>query len=112
MNLANKKYQVEKVSGRVITIERWRKNHSRLFIDSRKFGTMIVKAILPDADIEGLIINDEVQLSGKIRIRKRNISDGEIVRDVLVMEPVLEHIIRTKKAAEWPPIRTINIERI
>ena len=97
---------MEKISGRVIAIEREKKDRNRLYINSRKFGTMIVKATLPDADVEGLRMNDEVQLSGKLKIRKQCYDDGAIVRDILVMKPVLQHLIRTKKIAEWNPSQT------
>ena len=99
--MKNASNAIEKVSGRVIAIERKRKNYNVLFIDSRIYGKMLVKAVLPDADVADLRMNDEVLLSGKLRIRKRCFDDGTVVRNVLVMKPTVQHIIRTKKVAEW-----------
>ncbi len=88
--------RAEKVSGRVLAIARKKKDHNELLIGSHKFGTMIVKAVLRDEDVDGITSNDEVQLSGKMRLRKRIAPDGTIVRDVLVMNPILERIITIK----------------
>ena len=87
----------ERVSDRVLAIERKKKDRNRVFIGSRKFGTMIVKVVLPDESVEGILMNDEVQLSGQLRLRKRITGDGTTVRDVLVMNPVVEHIVRLNK---------------
>ena len=93
--------KMETVSGRVLAIESAKKNMKKLFIGSHKFGTMVVKATLPDSVVDGMHRNDEVQLSGKLRLRKWTAPDGAIVRDVLVMEPTLERVIRLKKIAEY-----------
>ncbi len=87
----------EKVSGRVLSIERKKKDRNRVFIGSHKFGTMIVKAVLPDEEVKDILTNDEIQLSGQLRLRKRIADDGTTVRDVLVMKPVVEHIVRLNK---------------
>ncbi len=86
----------EKVSGRVLAIYR-KKDHSDLFIGSHKFGTMIVKARLRDELADNIAMNDEVQLSGKLRLRKRIAPDGAVVRDVLVLNPELEHIFKSRQ---------------
>ena len=93
----NKEIKMEKVSGRVLAVEPAKKNKKKLFIGSHKFGTMVVKATLPDSVVEGIQRNDEVQLSGKLKLRKWITTDGTIVRDVLVMEPELERVIRLKQ---------------
>lgn len=90
-----KEDKIETVSGRVLWIDRKKKDRNKLFIGSQKFGTMIVKATLSDKDADGIKLNDEIQLSGKMRLRKWIASDDEVVRDVLVMTPVVQHIFRT-----------------
>ena len=92
---------METVSGRVLGIERKKKDQNKLLIASHKFGTMLVNATLSDKDVEGIQRNDEVQLSGKLRLRKWTSPDGYINRDVLVIKPVLERIIRLKTIAEY-----------
>lgn len=87
----------ERISGRVLAVEREKKDRNRVYIGSRKFGTMILKAVLPDEEVKDVLMNDEIQLSGQLRLRKRIANDGTTVRDVLVMKPVVEHIVRLNK---------------
>lgn len=92
---------METVSGRVLGIERKKKDQNKLLIASHKFGTMIVNATLSDKDVEDIRMNDEVQISGRLRLRKWTSPDGHINRDVLVIKPVLERTIRSKTIAKY-----------
>ncbi len=88
--MTNKTSRREKVSGRVLAINRKEKDQNELFIGSHKFGTMIVKVTLKDNDVDDVKRNDEIELSGKPRIRKRIVAGGSIIRDVLIMNPRVE----------------------
>ncbi len=72
------------------------KNKNWLFISSNQYGKIPVRAILNDEEAKDITMGDHVQLSGKAKKVLRTTDEGTI-QYVLLMKPVVEHIIHTKR---------------
>ena len=87
------------VSGKVIWNIRKGKDRNQLFIASRKYGWIL--AVLADKEAEGIVRNDYVQLTGKLRRRTHKYKDGHVSKETIITTPVVEHILHTKKIKEY-----------
>lgn len=84
----------QKISGCVLANYKKGKDKNWLFIHSKQYYDIFVKAVLSDADAEGISMNDYIQLSGIPRRTQMKTSYGEEIPYVLIMKPEVERRIR------------------
>ena len=85
-----------RVTGKVIANFKKGKDRNWIFIASNQFGREPVRAVLDDDDAKDITWNDYIQLSGKTRRRCRKLDDGTVVKNVLLMRPLVERVIHLK----------------
>ena len=93
------------VSGRVIAKFKKGKNRNWLSIGSRQYGSVLVRAVLNDEDAKDVKRNDYVQITGKTRRIHKVLEEGT-VNYILLMNPVVERVIRMKSLDELAGVRT------